>query len=178
MRVCWWGVWEPGSSFRPACASCMPRHAKLNRYRREAAAPGRVLRSAHARTYAARRIAPRMGRGAPPSAMRRMPRHTQAGITAPGPARKHSNRRMMYAVTCAARHIRTASHAISRNGPVLIADTHSGRARKRRMRIQNRDAPGRTTPHTRFPTHMLANNPSSAQPVRKHSRPGTHPTSR
>lgn len=40
---------------------------------------------------------PRMGRG-DPSAMRRMPRHTQAGITAPGPARKHSNRRMMYAV--------------------------------------------------------------------------------
>ncbi|KAB8294466.1 hypothetical protein DSM100238_1666 [Bifidobacterium apri] len=112
-----------------------------------------------------------MGRGAP-SAMRRMPRHTQAGITAPGPARKHSNRRMMYALTCATRHIRTASHAISRNGPVLIADTHSGRARKWRMRIQNRDAPGRTTPHTRFPTHMLANNPSSAQPVRKRNRPG------
>lgn len=172
MRVCWWGVWESGSSFRSACASCMPRHAKLNRYRREATAPGRVLRSAHARTYAARRITPPGWVAAPPSAMQRMPRHTQAGITAPGPARKHSNRRMMYAVTCAARHIRTASHAISRNGPVLIADTHSGRVRKWRMRIQNRDAPGRTTPHTGFPTHMLANNPSSAQPVRKRNRPG------
>lgn len=131
----------------PACVRILYATAcEANRYRREAAAPGRVLRSAHARAYAARCIAPGWV-AAPPSAIRRMPRHTQAGITAPGPAREHSNRRMMYAVTCAARHIRTASHAISRNGPVLIADTHSGRARKRRMRIQNRDAPGRTIPH-------------------------------
>ena len=146
MRVCWWGVWEPGSSFRPACASCMPRHAKLTDIdgkRRLRAVSCGLRMPGHTRLD----VLPPGWVAAPPSAIRRMPRHTQAGITAPGPARKHSNRRMMYAMTCAAWYIRTASHAISRNGPVLIADTHSGRARKWRMRIQNRDVPGRTIPH-------------------------------
>ena len=50
---------------------------------------------------------PRMGRDAPASAMRRMPGYTQTGIAVPRPAGKPSNRRVMYAVAYATRHIRT-----------------------------------------------------------------------
>ena len=65
MCVRWWCVWEPGSSFRPACASCMPWHAKPDRCRWKAAACLRVPRLAHARTYVSRHVTPGMGRDVP-----------------------------------------------------------------------------------------------------------------
>lgn len=38
MRVRWWAVRESGASFWSLCTSCMPRHAKLNRYRQKTTA--------------------------------------------------------------------------------------------------------------------------------------------
>lgn len=65
----WWrGVWESGLSFRSQYSTCMPWYAKLNRYRRKAVKTVRVLRFAHARTYANRHIGSRAERDAFPTA--------------------------------------------------------------------------------------------------------------
>ena len=61
----WRDVWETGTLFRSACASCIPRHAKLNNIVVKAAAPGCALRSARSRTYATRHIAHGLGMASP-----------------------------------------------------------------------------------------------------------------
>lgn len=155
----------------PACVRILYATAcEANRYRREAAAPGRVLRSAHARTYAARRIAPRMGRGAPV-------RHT--AYAEAYASRHYGSRTGQEAFQPAhdvCRDMRGAAHSnrLARHKPQRARADRGHTLRPGPKEAHEDSKPRRArqdNPSPRFPTHMLANNPSSAQPVRKRNRP-------
>lgn len=88
-----------------------------------------------------------------------MPGHTQTGITVPRPAGRPSIRRVLYAVACAARRIRTARTPCAATGPCRFRARIPARLESGGVGIRSRDTPGRTPPHTRFRTHIFANNP-------------------
>lgn len=159
MCVRWWCVWEPGSSFRPACASCMPWHAKPDRCRWKAAACLRVPRLAHARTYVSRHVTPGMGRDVP-----RLPCGVCRGIRKPAlpyPGRQgdlpsggscmlwHARRGALEPpARLAPQQVRADSGHVFRPGS-KVAAWGSGAATR----------PAGHPPHTRFRTHVFANNP-------------------
>ena len=136
----------------------MPWHAKPDRCRRDAAARRRVPRLAHARTYVTRHIA--SGR----DVMSRVCRAAYAGAYANRHYRPQSGRKAFHQARDVCRGIRGAvhssrPHALRRNGSAPIPDTHSGRARKWRRGDPEPRHARQDNPHTRFRTHIFANNP-------------------
>ena len=123
----------------------MPWHAKPDGCRRKVAARRRVPRLAHARTYVTRHIAPGW------DVMSHVCRAAYAGVYAnrhyrPRPAGRPSIRRVLYAVACAARRIRTARTPCAATGPCRFRARIPAGLESGGVGIRNRDTPGRTTP--------------------------------